>query len=320
MGQALDLGDPSRDEPRSERRQGFWSKLKRGLTMTHTELIERIGAAVAGRGVVSEETLEELEEGLIAADLGVATTMELVDAIRGRVRAGQGGDVVALRQMLVDEVSILLLDVPRLEPARSPRITLVVGVNGSGKTTTIAKLARRSLDDGEKVLLAAADTFRAAAIEQLQVWGSRLGVDVIAHRAGADPAAVVYDALQAARARGVDHLIVDTAGRLHTKGHLMDELAKIGRVVGRDAGVWQRRTLLVLDATNGQNAVRQAEEFSRTVAVDGLVLTKLDGTAKGGVVVAIARELRLPVVYLGVGEAAEDLVEFHARDFAAALF
>jgi fused signal recognition particle receptor len=320
MGQALDLGDPSRDEPRSERRQGFWSKLKRGLTMTHTELIERIGAAVAGRGVVSEETLEELEEGLIAADLGMATTMELVEAIRGRVRAGQGGDVVALRQMLVDEVSILLLDVPRLEPARSPRITLVVGVNGSGKTTTIAKLARRSLDDGEKVLLAAADTFRAAAIEQLQVWGSRLGVDVIAHRAGADPAAVVYDALQAARARGVDHLIVDTAGRLHTKGHLMDELAKIGRVVGRDAGEWQRRTLLVLDATNGQNAVRQAEEFSRTVAVDGLVLTKLDGTAKGGVVVAIARELRLPVVYLGVGEAAEDLVEFHARDFAAALF
>jgi fused signal recognition particle receptor len=312
----LDLSD----EPRPERRQGFWSKLKRGLTMTHTELIERVGAAMSGRGVISEETLEELEEGLIAADLGVATTMELVDGIRGRVRAGQGGDLVALREMLVDEVAVLLLDAPRLAPATSPRITLVVGVNGAGKTTSIAKLAKRSLDDGEKVLLAAGDTFRAAAIEQLQVWGRRLGLDVIAHRAGADPAAVVFDALQAGKARRVDHLIVDTAGRLHTKSHLMDELAKIGRVIEREAPDWQRRTLLVLDATNGQNAVRQAQEFSRTVPVDGLVLTKLDGTAKGGVVVAIARELRLPVAYLGVGEGAEDLVEFHARDFAAALF
>jgi fused signal recognition particle receptor len=222
--------------------------------------------------------------------------------------------------MLVDEVAVLLLDAPRLAPATSPRITLVVGVNGAGKTTSIAKLAKRSLDDGEKVLLAAGDTFRAAAIEQLQVWGRRLGLDVIAHRAGADPAAVVFDALQAGKARRVDHLIVDTAGRLHTKSHLMDELAKIGRVIEREAPDWQRRTLLVLDATNGQNAVRQAQEFSRTVPVDGLVLTKLDGTAKGGVVVAIARELRLPVAYLGVGEGAEDLVEFHARDFAAALF
>jgi fused signal recognition particle receptor len=308
------------DQDRPERRKGFWAKLKRGLTMTHTELIERVGAAVTGRGVISEETLEDLEEGLIAADLGVATTMELVDGVRGRVRAGQTGDLVMLREMLVDEVSVLLLDAPRMEPARRPRLTLVVGVNGAGKTTTIAKLARRSQDDGEKVLLAAGDTFRAAAIEQLQVWGARLGVDVVAHRAGADPAAVVYDALQAAKARKIDHLIVDTAGRLHTKSHLMEELAKIGRVAEREAPDWQRRTLLVVDATNGQNAVHQAREFSRTVPVDGLILTKLDGTAKGGVVVAIARELRLPVAYLGVGEGAEDLVEFHARDFASALF
>jgi fused signal recognition particle receptor len=270
--------------------------------------------------VISEETLEELEEGQIAADLGVATTMDLVDGVRSRVRAGQAGDLVMLRDMLVDEVSVLLLDAPRMPPARNPRLTLVVGVNGAGKTTSIAKLARRSLDDDETVLLAAGDTFRAAAIEQLQVWGGRLGVEVIAHRAGADPAAVVYDALQAAKARRIDHLVVDTAGRLHTKSHLMEELAKIGRVVEREAPDWQRRTLLVVDATNGQNAVHQAREFSRTVPVDGLILTKLDGTAKGGVVVAIARELRLPVAYLGVGEAAEDLVEFYARDFAAALF
>jgi fused signal recognition particle receptor len=221
--------------------------------------------------------------------------------------------------MLVDEVSVLLLDAPRLEPARSPRITLVVGVNGVGKTTSIAKLAKRSLDDGEKTLLAAGDTFRAAAIEQLQVWSQRLGVDLVSHRAGADPAAVVFDALQAAKARRIDHLIVDTAGRLHTKSHLMDELGKIRRVVEREAPGIQCLTFLVLDATNGQNAVAQAREFARTVPVDGLVLTKLDGTAKGGVVVAIARELRLPVAYLGVGEAAEDLVEFRAREFAAGL-
>jgi fused signal recognition particle receptor len=318
MTEPLDVSfdaTPAAPEPK----RGFWSKLKRGLAMTHTELLERIGAAVSGRGVIDESTLEQLEESLIGADLGVATSLELVEHLRERVQSGQGADVVKLREMLVDEIAVLLLDAPRLPPLRRPRVTLVVGVNGVGKTTTIAKLARRSQEDGEKPLLAAADTFRAAAIEQLVVWGERLDVEVVRHRAGSDPAAVVFDALQAARARGADNLIVDTAGRLHTKSHLMEELAKIRRVIEREAPGMQCLTLLVLDATNGQNAVAQAREFARTVAVDGLVLTKLDGTAKGGVVAAIARELRLPVAYLGVGEGADDLVEFRAREFAAGL-
>ncbi|HUP22298.1 MAG TPA: signal recognition particle-docking protein FtsY [Thermoanaerobaculia bacterium] len=318
MTEPLDLSlDRAEEAPQPSR--GFWAKLKRGLGMTHTELLDRIGAAVSGRGVIDEQTLEQFEEILIGADLGVATSLELVQGVRDRVQSGQGQDLVKLREMLVDEISVLLLDAPRLAPLRRPRITLVVGVNGVGKTTTIAKLARRSIEVGEKPLLAAGDTFRAAAIEQLCVWGERLGVGVVRHQAGSDPAAVVYDALHAARARSADHLIVDTAGRLHTKSHLMDELGKIQRVVEREAPGIQCLTFLVLDATNGQNAVAQAREFARTVPVDGLVLTKLDGTAKGGVVVAIARELRLPVAYLGVGEAAGDLVEFHAREFAAGL-
>lgn len=301
-------------------KKGFWGKLKRGLTMTHTEIIERVGAALDGRDVVDEDTLDDLEESLIAADLGVRTAMEIVDSMRDGVQRGQGGDVVKLREKLIDEVSILLLDAPPMPAARLPIITLVVGVNGVGKTTSIAKLAHRARQDGQRVLLAAGDTFRAAAIEQLSVWGERLDVEVIKHQAGSDPAAVVFDALQAAKARNADHLIVDTAGRLHTKANLMEELAKIGRVVEREGEGWSQRTLLVVDATNGQNAVAQAKQFADTVPVDGLVLTKLDGTAKGGVVVAIARELRLPVAYLGVGEGHEDLVDFRARDFAQALF
>ena len=304
----------------NRRKKGLWGKLVRGLTMTHTELIERIGAAVDGRGVLDDETLEDLEESLIAADMGVETALELVEGVRGRVRTGEAGDTVKLREMLVDEVSLLLHDAPKPTPEQSPRVTVVVGVNGVGKTTSIAKLARRSLDRGESVLLGAGDTFRAAAGEQLEVWGERLGVEVVRQQHGADAAAVVFDALQAARARGVQHLIVDTAGRLHNKSNLMAELEKIGRVVDREAEGWQRRTVLVLDATTGQNAVSQAREFKEVVPVDGVFLTKIDGTAKGGVVVAIARELRLPVLFIGVGEQAEDMVDFHPRDFAAALF
>jgi len=304
----------------AEKKKGFWGKLKRGLTMTHTELIDRIGAAVEGRDVVDEATLEDLEDNLIAADLGVRTSMEVVDGIRNRVQRGQAHDVVKLQEMLVDEVAVLLLDAPPMPPVQLPCVTLVVGVNGAGKTTTIAKLASRAGEDGHRVLLAAADTFRAAAIEQLVVWGERLDVEVVRHQAGSDPAAVVFDALQAARARKVDHLIVDTAGRLHTKDNMMQELAKIGRVIDREGEGWSRRTLLVVDATNGQNAVAQAKQFSETVPVDGLVLTKLDGTAKGGVAITIARELRLPVAHLGVGEGHRDLVDFDARAFAQALF
>ena len=315
---------PERRFPEEEGQKGFWSKLKRGLTMTHTELIDKMSAAMEGRATLDEETLEFLEEVLISSDLGVETSLELVDNLRRDVKPGQAFDVFQLRQRLVDEMSILLLDAPRppqwrQAPGAPPRITLVVGVNGVGKTTSIAKLARRSLDSGERVLLAAGDTFRAAAIEQLGLWGERLGVEVVRGAPGGDPAAVVYDAIQAARARRSDHVLVDTAGRLHTKDHLMNELGKIGRVIDREAADWQRRTLLVLDATTGQNAISQARTFTQVVPVDAVLLAKVDGTARGGMAVAVARELRLPVLFLGIGERPQDLVEFRPREFAAAL-
>jgi fused signal recognition particle receptor len=270
--------------------------------------------------VIDEELLEQLEESLIAADLGVETSLALVELLRSQVKLGESGDVDRVREILIAEVTAMLEAAPRPEIVEGPRVTLVVGINGAGKTTSIAKLARYSLDRGESVLLAAADTFRAAAIEQLQVWGQRLEVPVVAQKSGSDPAAVVFDALQAARARKIDHVIVDTAGRLHTKSNLMEELAKIGRVVAREAEDRRQQTLLVIDATNGQNAIQQAREFSQTVPVDSVFLTKLDGTAKGGVVVAVARDLKLPVLFLGVGEQADDLVVFEPASFARALF
>jgi fused signal recognition particle receptor len=299
---------------------GFWSKLKRGLLLTHTEIIDRVGAAIEGRKVLDEKTLEVLEETLIGADLGVDTSLALID----RVRKGFGkefpADLAGVKRVLSEQMADLLAAAPQpRKPAPGPTLTLVVGVNGVGKTTSIAKLARHRQLAAEKVMLAAADTFRAAAIEQLVLWGERLGVEVIRQSAGADPGAVVYDAIHAARARKVDHLIVDTAGRLHTKDHLMAELGKVRRVIDREAADWARRTLLVLDATTGQNALAQARTFSQVVPIDGVLLAKLDGTAKGGMAVAVARELRLPVLYLGVGEKADDLVEFRPREFAAAL-
>ena len=305
-----------------EQQKGFWKKLKRGLLMTHTEMIERMDAAVSGRETLDAETLEYLEESLIAADLGVETALELVENLQEQVKPGEGRDIVKIREYLADQVSILLLDAPRPREIRSdkPVVHLVVGVNGVGKTTTIAKLARFHQQRGEKVLLAAGDTFRAAAIDQLALWGERLDVDVVRQNPGGDPAAVVYDALQAGRARKADRVIVDTAGRLHTKDHLMKELEKIKRVISREAADWPVQTLLVLDATTGHNAIHQAREFTRTVDVDAVILTKLDGTAKGGMAVAVARDLRLPILFLGVGEAAEDLIEFRPREFAAALF
>ncbi len=316
----LELAPESRLPEEEGAGKGFWSKLKKGLSMTHHELLERVDAAVEGRGVIDEETLEYLEESLIGADLGVEASLEIVQAVRDRARGYEAKDPTRLRTMLADEIAVLLLDAP--QPHRrppGPRVTLVVGVNGVGKTTSIAKLARRSLDEGDSVLLVAADTFRAAAVEQIALWGERLGVDVVRQAQGSDPAAVVYDGLQAARARAIDHVIVDTAGRLHTKKNLMAELEKIRRVVDREAPDRHCLTLLVLDATTGQNGITQAQEFTRAVRVDAALLAKIDGTAKGGVAVAVARELRLPVLYLGVGEGAEDLVDFRPREFAAAL-
>ncbi len=316
--EVLDL-EPER-EPTTPESSGFWKKLKKGLLMTHTEVLDRLDAAVSGRGVVDEETLEYLEETLIATDVGVEASLEMVEAIKNRVKGHEATDVVKLRTMLADELAVLLLDAPQPQNMNvTPLVTLLVGVNGVGKTTSAAKLARWSQRQNRSVLLAAGDTFRAAAVEQITIWGERLGVDVVRQATGADPGAVVFDALQAARARNIDHVIVDTAGRLHNKEHLMAELAKIRRVIDRQASDWQLQTLLVLDATTGQNAVTQAREFAKTVAVDGVLLAKIDGTAKGGVAVAVARDLRLPVVFLGVGETADDLIEFRPRDFAIAL-
>jgi fused signal recognition particle receptor len=304
-------------EPGSGRDGSFWQKLSHGLASTRSRLRGRLQTIVS-RGA-DEATLEDLEEALIEADLGVETSQELVDALRADFNTSRG-DGLRLRERLADEISVLLLDAPQ-PPDRvdQPRITLMIGVNGVGKTTCIAKLAQRAQSQGRSVLLAAGDTFRAAAIDQLTVWGERLDVAVVKQKPGGDPGAVVFDALQAARARNVDEVIIDTAGRLHTRKDLMDELAKVGRICAREAPERVRRTLLVLDATTGQNAVSQAREFSSTVELDGIFLTKLDGTAKGGIVVALARALRLPVLYLGVGEAADDLVPFRAREFVQML-
>ncbi len=311
---------PDAVESAPVRRKGFWGKLKKGLFMTHTELLERFDAALDGRVVLDEESLEELEEALIGADLGVETSLSLVESIRGDVRKAEAVDPLRLRQRLADEITVMLEDAAaRPAGGDGPTVTLLVGVNGVGKTTSAAKLARWHQARDRRVLLAAADTFRAAAVEQLTLWGERLGVDVIRQARGADPGAVVFDALQAARARRADRVIVDTAGRLHNKQHLMEELAKIRRVIDRQAEGWHRETLLVLDATTGQNGLAQAQEFHKVAAADAVLRAKVDGTAKGGIVVAVARQLGLPVRFLGVGEGAEDLVEFRPRDFAAAL-
>ncbi len=308
-------GEPETD---AASRPRLWERLRRGLSRTHARLVEQLGGSLEPGEPFDEEARARLEEALLGADLGLATTELLLGRLETRVAAARGG--YSLRELLVEEIAGLLAQIPAPpEESAAPRVTLVVGVNGVGKTTSITKLAARELAAGRRVLLAAGDTFRAAAIEQLTLWGERLGVGVIRQAAGADPAAVVYDAVQAARARRVERLIVDTAGRLHNKEHLMNELAKIRRVVEREAAGWECRTLLVLDATTGQNALTQAREFLRVASVDGVLLAKLDGTAKGGMVVAIGRELRLPVLYLGVGEKPEDLVDFRPRDFAAAL-
>jgi fused signal recognition particle receptor len=317
----LELAPEIRLPEDDEGEQGsFWKKLKHGLFMTHTEIIEKVSDAMSNRVTLDDRTLEYLEEVLIGADLGVDTSLELVQRVKKNALKEQTTSAAKLRKLLSDEVADVLNEMPRPRLfGRGPMLTLVVGVNGVGKTTSIAKLARRHQQKGERVMLAAGDTFRAAAIEQLALWGERLGLEVIRQGQGADPGAVVYDAIHAAKARKIDQLIVDTAGRLHTKDHLMAELSKVRRVIDREAADWQKRTILVLDATTGQNALSQARTFSQVIPIDGVLLAKLDGTAKGGMVVAIARELKLPVLFLGVGEKAEDLVDFRPREFASAL-
>ncbi len=299
---------------------GFFSRLQEGLKKTRETLKSTLDV-LWGSGPVDPAQLEALEEALLAADLGPATVEAVLEPARQAFQRQGATAAEAMRQLLAERIAELLtLPAPLRPNPAPPLVSLFVGTNGSGKTTTIAKLAKRYRDGGEEVLLAAADTFRAAAIEQLQIWGNRIGSEVIAHRPGADPAAVVFDACKAAAARGAARLLIDTAGRLHTKHNLMEELKKIHRVIAREIPGAPHETLLVLDATTGLNALAQAREFHRAVSLTGLIVTKLDGTAKGGAVIAIARDLALPVRYVGVGESAEDLQPFDPREFALALF
>ena len=303
-------------------RPSVFARLKRGLFMTHTELLAKMGSAVKATFQPDPAALDALEEGLLAADVGPATAAELVAAVKAEAGRRDAAEEDVVRRVLKAEItrrlSVTAPEAAR-EAAGSPRVVLMVGVNGSGKTTTTAKLAARATAEGKLVVLAAADTFRAAAVEQLEVWATRLDIPLVKHKAGSDPAAVVHDACAIALSRKAGLLLVDTAGRLHTKHNLMEELAKIRRIAARSIPGAPHEVLLVLDAVTGMNGIAQAREFTKTVGVTGLVLTKMDGTAKGGVILAIVRELALPVRYVGVGETVDDLLDFDAAAFAGAL-
>jgi len=305
----------------ADERPGFLKRLRSRLNRGNSWLSYDLADLFKG-GQIDAALLEELETRLIMADVGVAASARILAALRGRVARRELNDVNALIQALRSSIEDILAPCARplvIDAARAPFVILVVGVNGSGKTTTIGKLARRCTDAGTSVLLAAGDTFRAAAIEQLQVWAQRAHAEFAAQEAGADPGAVVFDALQTARARGIGVLLADTAGRLHSQSHLMEELKKVRRVIQRVDASAPHEVLLVLDANQGQNALVQAQQFHQAVGVTGLVLTKLDGTAKGGIVIAIAEQLGLPIRFIGVGEGPQDFGEFDAPAFAAAL-
>jgi len=300
---------------------GFFAKLKEGLTKTRENFAGKIEEVFTGRKKIDEELYEELEEVLIRSDVGVNTSLQLVERLRKEVKQRKISEPSELALVLQELIAELLGEEEPLNLAKQgPSIILVVGVNGVGKTTTIGKLANRLKKDGKRVIMAAGDTFRAAAVEQLEVWGERSGIEVIRQREGADPAAVAYDAVQAAKSRSVDVVIVDTAGRLHNQVNLMEELRKVKRVIEREIPGAPHEVLLVLDATTGQNALQQAKLFQEVAGVTGIVLTKLDGTAKGGVVLGIRGETGIPVKWIGIGEGIEDLRPFVPKDFAAALF
>ena len=297
-------------------------RLKAGIAKTRTGLVERLEDVIQGRKEIDAELLDELEYTLITADIGVKTATEILESIRQRVDRKTVADAAQIKQLIREHLleALEAVDRPMPRVAEPPAVIMVVGVNGAGKTTTIGKLAQRYKDEGHSVLLCAADTFRAAAIEQLQVWGTRTSTDVIRQSQGADPSAVLFDALTAAKARHLDYVIVDTAGRLHTKTNLMTELEKMRRTAAKVIPSAPHEVLLILDATTGQNGLEQARKFTESSGVTGIVLTKLDGTAKGGIVVAIARELNLPIRYVGVGEQAADLLPFEPDKFVASLF
>lgn len=296
-----------------ENKKGVLGKLKDGLLKTRRNLTERIEGVFGGR--IDAQALEDMEEILITSDLGVKASKEIIGII-------ERTDPVNLRETLKGEIFNILKngEASLLTNGHKPAVIMVVGVNGNGKTTTIGKLAKRFKDEGKEVLLVAGDTFRAAAIEQLSIWGERVGVRVIKHKSGADPGAVVFDAIQSAKAKGADIVIVDTAGRLHTKAPLMEELKKIKRVMDKELPGAPHEVLLVIDASTGQNAIEQARIFHEAIGVTGIVLTKLDGTAKGGIIIAIIRELEIPVKMIGIGEKIDDLRDFNAEEFTVALF
>jgi len=307
----------------AESRPGLFERLKRGLARTRANFSDGLADLLLGKKQIDDDLLEELETLLLTADVGVDTTRKIIDDLTGRVRRKELSDPQALSQVLQDLLTGLLEanDRPVAQPAEGrPQVILMVGINGAGKTTTIGKLAKRLQDEGQKVMLAAGDTFRAAAVEQLQTWGERNRIPVIAQATGSDAASVIFDALQAAQARHMDVLIADTAGRLHTKSNLMDELSKIARVMKKLDPDAPHEVMLVVDAGTGQNALNQAVQFHQSVGLTGITLTKLDGTAKGGIVFAISDRLGVPIRFIGVGEGIEDLRHFEAQDFVKALF
>ena len=299
----------------------LFDKLKTGLTKTRDNLTDKINEALNLAVTIDDDMYEELEEALIMSDIGMDTTVEIIDRLKAKIRKEKINDVEMVKPALKEVIAEMMLegDSEEEEEDNEKKVMLIIGVNGVGKTTSIGKIAARNKNNGKKVLLAAADTFRAAAIDQLDIWSQRANVDIVKHQEGSDPAAVVFDAVQAAKARDVDLLICDTAGRLHNKKNLMDELAKINRIIDRELGDRKKETLLVLDGTTGQNAVIQAKQFMEACPIDGIILTKLDGTAKGGVVISIKNTLNIPVKYIGVGEGVEDLQKFNDKEFAEAL-
>lgn len=299
---------------------GFFKKIKEGLKKTRDGFTKQIDELFSNFRKVDEELFEELEEILVIGDVGIHTAEKICDELRKKVKIEKVTDARDVKQLFIETVAQMLDGGQELNLNTKPSIILVIGVNGVGKTTTIGKLAANLNSQGKKVILAAADTFRAAAIDQLEIWAERSHSDIVKHSEGSDPAAVVYDSISAAKARNADVVICDTAGRLHNKKHLMDELAKISRVIEKNMPDCDKEVLLVLDATTGQNAVNQAREFKNTAGLTGIILTKLDGTARGGVVLSIKEELGIPVKYIGVGEQIDDLQPFDAFEFSKALF
>ena len=298
---------------------GFFDKIKQGFKKTSDAVSHSLDSVFAAFVKIDADLLEELEEALILSDVGAATSAKIVAEVEKRAKLRKTTTAVELRDLLREVLTDNMLDNQPLDVSGKPAVILVIGVNGVGKTTSIGKLAARYVSEGKKVMLSAADTFRAAAADQLEIWAKRAGADIVRHGEGADPAAVVFDSISAAKARGSDVIIVDTAGRLHNKANLMNELAKIDRVISRELPDASRETLLVLDATTGQNAVHQAEEFNKAAELTGIILTKLDGTAKGGIVIAISAGLGVPVKLVGVGEGIDDLIDFDRAAFLEAI-